>query len=291
MKKLLTLILCGLSLNLWAGDAANLHFIGFAQDGKTLAFEQYGVNDGNAAPYSTLYIVDVLKNDYLIKPFVKEGKPDSNDDLEKLRTENKAVAQAKIKELGISDKNQGIQVISHPLSDLSADPHKVTFALGTPLTGLIYESFTLTLEEQAGKAECFGFGDAKQFTLSIQPTPQPEATPTLQPLESLNTPATTATTTPTPATTNNPTPPTTAEPPATTVETTKTEEDTTGLVILQADKKIPETRGCPLAYRIQDVYIYNGEYIAVFINIFSPGFEGQNMRYIVVTGKFRDVQG
>ncbi|AUI67625.1 DUF2259 domain-containing protein [Beggiatoa leptomitoformis] len=276
MKKCIALFLCIFPLSLWAGDAATLHFLGFSKDGKYLAFEQYGVTDGNGAAYSSIYPVDVAKNDYVAKPFVQEGQPDATDPaaLSQLRADNLAKAKAKLKELSITEDNQGTHVISHPLSDLGVDPHKVTFALGTPLAGMLYESFSLTLEEQAGKAECFGFGEAKQFKLTIQPTPLPTTITEMKPLESLAEAPTISTT-----------------PETTTSDKPVIENNETTVTTLQADQKIPDTRGCPLAYRIQDVYIYNGEYIAVFLNIFSPGFEGQNMRYIVVTGKFRDVQG
>jgi len=53
---------------------------------------------------------------------------------------------------------------------------------------------------------------------------------------------------------------------------------------LQNDTKVPESRGCPLDYRIADVFVYQEKFVAVFINVFTPGFEGQNVRYLVVTG-------
>ncbi|MEK7990380.1 MAG: DUF2259 domain-containing protein [Thiotrichaceae bacterium] len=53
---------------------------------------------------------------------------------------------------------------------------------------------------------------------------------------------------------------------------------------LQKDRNIPKVRGCPLRYRIQDVYAYHEEFITVFLNVFQAGFEGNNMRYMVVTG-------
>lgn len=54
--------------------------------------------------------------------------------------------------------------------------------------------------------------------------------------------------------------------------------------ILQKDKKVPKSRGCPLNYRLQDVYVYKEKMVVVFINMFQLGFEGQNMRYLAVSG-------
>ncbi len=60
--------------------------------------------------------------------------------------------------------------------------------------------------------------------------------------------------------------------------------------VLQEDKRLPPSRGCPLNYRIQDVYWYSYQkhnYIAVFINVISAGFEGEDMRYLVVTAEVK----
>ena len=47
-----------------AGDYANLNFIGFSKDGRYLAFEEYGIQDGSGWAYSKFYFVDVAKNAY-----------------------------------------------------------------------------------------------------------------------------------------------------------------------------------------------------------------------------------
>jgi predicted secreted protein len=54
--------------------------------------------------------------------------------------------------------------------------------------------------------------------------------------------------------------------------------------ILQHDNKVPKSRGCPVGYHIQDIYVYKNKYLAVFIHVYTPGFEGKNTRYLVVTG-------
>jgi predicted secreted protein len=53
---------------------------------------------------------------------------------------------------------------------------------------------------------------------------------------------------------------------------------------LQKDNTLPTSRGCALDYRVQDVYLYEG-HIAVFLNVNTPGFEGPDMRFMVVTRK------
>lgn len=53
--------------------------------------------------------------------------------------------------------------------------------------------------------------------------------------------------------------------------------------VLQRDTNVPASRGCPLGYRIADVYVYQTNVI-VFLNVMSPGWEGRNMRFMCVTG-------
>lgn len=70
-------------------------------------------------------------------------------------------------------------------------------------------------------------------------------------------------------------------------------QDNTGhraheLQILQKDTDVlPKSRSCPVGYKIEQVYIYQNK-IAVFLNVFSQGFEGPDMRYMVVTGEINE---
>lgn len=53
--------------------------------------------------------------------------------------------------------------------------------------------------------------------------------------------------------------------------------------ILQKDSKLPGSRGCPYKYRLLSAY-YNTNKIAVFIEYDDYGFEGPNVRQLLVTG-------
>jgi Predicted secreted protein (DUF2259) len=52
--------------------------------------------------------------------------------------------------------------------------------------------------------------------------------------------------------------------------------------VLHKDPTLPPSRGCVESYSMQNVYLYNNR-IAVFLNVHLPGFEGKDMRYLVVT--------
>ena len=51
-----------------AGDNAQIEPIGFSENGKFFAFEQYGEQDGTGAGYSEIFFVDVAKNSWTNKP-------------------------------------------------------------------------------------------------------------------------------------------------------------------------------------------------------------------------------
>jgi predicted secreted protein len=56
---------------------------------------------------------------------------------------------------------------------------------------------------------------------------------------------------------------------------------------LQKDRSVPKSRGsCPSGYGIENVYIYK-KGIAVIVSYGMPGFEGPDVRHLIVTGKLK----
>jgi predicted secreted protein len=57
--------------------------------------------------------------------------------------------------------------------------------------------------------------------------------------------------------------------------------------ILHEDQQIPQSRGCPITYRLEAVAVpddYPAKKAAVVMSLFKPGFEGPDRRFMVVTG-------
>ncbi len=245
MKSLsLLLSLCGclmVPLSSMAGDAATLNFLGFSEDGQHVAFEQFGVTDGSAAPYAELHMIDVEKNAYLLTPIKQYPSPDSSvaqmenadEAIETLRQANRRTAHKPLDQFALREAQAGYWLVSRPLTDLGADPFNVRFTPHLALSGHAYDEFILQLQETAlDDKDCEGLGKAKIFSLTVRRRGTPLAR----------------------------------------------------AVQLQTDTQLPSSRGCPLGYRIAHVYAYQEKYLAVFLNMFVPGYEGQNMRYLVVTG-------
>jgi len=230
MKIFTVVLLCTLSMSSWAGDAAQLRVIGFSKAGNYLAFQEYGITDGEGATFAHLFIVDVAHNRFVDKAI--ETQDTSGQSTEQVLTANFEQAKAKLTEIGIIPNNLGEKMISRPFNDLGADPGKARFAIGTPLAGLQHRIYQLVMtEKEAGLCGDMGVPmQARKFSLKL------------------------------------------------------VNEATQKSKILQNAVSFISNNGCPIRYRIQDVYIYHEEFIVVFINSLSPGYEGENMRHLIVTG-------
>jgi predicted secreted protein len=53
--------------------------------------------------------------------------------------------------------------------------------------------------------------------------------------------------------------------------------------VLQHDRVLYRSRQCPYTYAVAAVHIY-GDRIAVFLNAYSIGFEGDDVNKLIVTG-------
>jgi predicted secreted protein len=75
-----------------AGDAAAFDPIGFSEDGRYFAYEEYGVQDGSGFPYDDIYVVDLIADKWVGKP-VRVRVDDETARLTAVRAQ--AMAQAK----------------------------------------------------------------------------------------------------------------------------------------------------------------------------------------------------
>ncbi len=240
MKKyLLTAVLLtilSLTSSVFAGDYADLNFIGFSKDGKYLAFEEYGIGDGAGFPYSTIYFVSTEKNSFAAAP-VKVFIENENATQAQARTKAKTLAAKTLTKFKIVAGNTGTHVVSHLLTDLTLDnraentPEIVRFAIAVA-SNHREGDYQMTLDSMLTKTkecEIYGF-DTFKMDLSL------------------------------------------------------TDKESNAVSVLQKDAELPKARGCAMNYRIQDVFV-NGKYIAVFLNMNLPGFEGPDMRFLAISGK------
>ncbi len=223
----------------YAGDFATLDPIGFSKDGRYLAYEEFGTQDGSGFPYSSIYFIDTGKNAYAAAA-VKVTIENESGTENKARSRASLLAAKKLKQFGIVKGNVGTLVLSHLLTDLSLDderknsgPAVIRF---TEAVGSFYHrgEYELLLNPIPIKTKDCDVYEQDTYLLDLKLIDR--------------------------------------------------EEDKTS--VLQKDTDLPASRGCALSYRIQDVYLYK-DTITVFLNVYTPGFEGPDMRYLAVAGKLK----
>lgn len=300
------LILGALSANALAGDYAHFHFIGFSRDGKYLAFEEYGINDSieDSSPYSTIYIVNVEKNKWVIAPFKAKGNPSPYDengkyDADKIETEvrdkNRRRAARQIKRFGIIDGNTGLQMAAHLINEYPADYEEPTAPRPEEKTMITPENEELSSNSNtssnaniSSNANTSMLNSNTSLTKEIKPDPLEKYLGFLPQQVSFTKRGNTLyrdgfyglKIKPVPVTQKNCDE---YERDMFSFELTLTNESRETRV-LQESGPVPKNRGCVDGYGIQEVFLYRNR-LAVFVGIFIRGWEGENLRLMAVTGE------
>jgi len=254
-----------------AGDYADLKFIGFSANGKYMAFEESGQWDGSGGDYATTYYIDVVNNKYAIAPSVFEWSMDSMK--ESLRRPlliryQRSVA-AGLKRLNIVRGNTGSQVVAHLLTDWS-------FAEKIETETYFYTSDGKEIHKKVPNY-------AGAFLVQGDSTEKVVFNPWLYP-NNFNTDEYYELTL---KKTLSNAGPCEKNDDAYRIELTlqdKSHHRDLEVQVLQKDSSVPKARNCPYGYHIEQVYFYKDK-LAVFLNMFSQGFEGPDMRYMAVTGE------
>ena len=242
------ILMAAFSASVSAGDYAQLNYIGVSEDGKYLAFEEFGTQDGSGFPYSNIYFIDVDKNAYAaaaVRVMIKDSEVVEKEELEVAlkiaRDKAMKSAAAKLKQFRIVAGNNGKMVVARLLTDLDVrssdfDETKTTRTINFASdVGSMYAPDQRQLIFKPIKIE-----DKKDYL----------------------------------------------ELPVYKFELSLKEGDDGPEKMLQKDISLPESRGLPIEYAVQYVYLYEDK-IIVFINKFTSGFEGPDMRYMVVTGRYK----
>ena len=202
---------------LFAGDKATFQFLGFSQDGQFLAFSQEGVQDGSGFFYGEVYILDVKKNNYAKKPFIKQWQDPDYPQYTKVKEEWYQEREKELQPIKIHLSNQRTY-----LKPQDSQKKQMDFTYQN-------KKYQLSLKLSVFEKNCFGMGnDSKMLDLRIQQG-QKE-------------------------------------------------------IILQKDKKLPQSRGCAFDYQIAHVWLYQNS-IAVALEVKRTGFEGPDTRWMMISGQ------
>lgn len=151
-----------------AGDLAARHIFGFSPDGDTFAFEQFGVQDGSGFPYTDIFVVDTLSDQWVKGSPFRVLMRDERSQMKWARREALTKAGNTLRQRLVS--KPGRLLASNPHGELSADPHRVAVNTSQIVTGPP-ERWTFTLDEipiANKKCAAFTSAPAKGFRLYVQ---------------------------------------------------------------------------------------------------------------------------
>jgi predicted secreted protein len=112
-----------------AADRANLNMLGYSEDGRYFAFEEYGIHDGSGGNYSSIYVVDLPADKWVYgSPFSVDegGDMDETPPLSETRAKALAKAQEKLKPLKIDTPAEILALLGDGVPD--ADGKQMVFA-------------------------------------------------------------------------------------------------------------------------------------------------------------------
>lgn len=269
----LTIMIGALAASTFAGDFADLRFIGFSQDGKYMAFEQVGefdVSDGEGGDYAKTIYLDVEKDTYALAPSAFEWLPGRmNRNLRRANLDRyNAKVAVSLKKLRIIRGNTGRQVVAHLLYDwsfidpiqspdyvedansVSTDRTMPDYKAGIIRRGAASETVTFNPDFFVPRYTASMF-----YVMTLTSTELPRGKPCFEGLGF-----------------------------ELTLMDQSHHKDMPIQTLHKDGERVPESRSCPYGYHIEQVYFYKNR-LAVFINTFTQGFGGTDMRYIAVTGK------
>lgn len=152
-----------------AGDRALIDVIGYSDDLRYLAFEEFGVQDGSGFAYSSLYVVDLVEDKWVSGTPYREQGADEEVPLAAVRAKVAAAAKAKLETLKIDVPAQ----VAALMGDGVLDP-KPSMRFGYPgygLPGQTEGDFTLSIETFTAPAPAGCdpelFGETKGFALTL----------------------------------------------------------------------------------------------------------------------------
>ena len=152
-----------------AGDRALIDFIGYSDDGRYFAFEEYGIGDGSGFPYSSIYVVDLPADKWLPGSPFRVQLDDEVASLAAARAEAREQAQDKLDALKIAAP---VHLIALNGDGEPGDGLSLGFGAVGYGPGELQSSYELSLEifDSGSPEDCIGFiGEApKGYALRLE---------------------------------------------------------------------------------------------------------------------------
>jgi predicted secreted protein len=94
-----------------AGDRAQIDLIGYSPGGSYFAFEEFGIQDGSGFAYSSIYVVDLTEDSWVVGTPIRVQAAEETIPLTEIRAEAHAKAANDIATLGIDVPGQFVAMI------------------------------------------------------------------------------------------------------------------------------------------------------------------------------------
>lgn len=130
-----------------AGDIASFRTIGFSEDSKYFAFEEYGIQDGSGFPYSTIFVINLEKDSWVPGSPFKAQLNDEREPLSAARQKAAMLATQTLTDLKMSQPalalyHRGIGEVRNSIGKVDVFYPNRTDPIAEP-----WDQFTLNLTE------------------------------------------------------------------------------------------------------------------------------------------------
>ena len=157
---LIVLLVSALPASLFAAENSQVHPIGYSEQGRYFAYEEYGFSETDRAAYSKIYIIDLVQISQVVgTPILYQGR-NSSQTLVDVRKEAQNFAQAFLSNLQFD--TQAITIALNGDGQLGVDRRALSF--GVPIYGDSRRTagqYNITLDsfETSAASECSKFTD------------------------------------------------------------------------------------------------------------------------------------
>lgn len=129
----------------FGGDRALIDYIGYSQDSRYFAFEEFGIQDGSGFAYSNVYVVDLSTDSWVVGTPVRVTAGTEDRTLAEIRDEAGKRVQSHIDSFGINVPVEIAAIIGDGMPDTDAR----TLRFGGPGfgPGQVSGDYTLTLSD------------------------------------------------------------------------------------------------------------------------------------------------
>lgn len=138
---LCALALAALAQPSLAGDRALIDFVGYSDDFRYFAFEEFGTQDGSGFAYSNMFVVDLSTDSWVVGTPVRVQAESEDESLATIRARAKEEIADHVAEFGIEVPVELIAVNGDGVPD--SDARALTFGVPGYLPGMVSGKFDL----------------------------------------------------------------------------------------------------------------------------------------------------